>query len=262
MFVRAMPALALKLLLAPSLVAGVSLAGRRWGTNVAGLLAGLPIVAGPVLFFIAFEQGPAFGARAAVSTTLGIMSLMSYCLTYAWSARRTPWWLSMLLGWITFLVCTVAFEKLRVGPVAAALVVAGVLSVTLLAMPPGAPSPPAARPAWWDVPTRMALTASLVLALTAAAQILGPRWSGLLTPFPIATTVLATFAHRQGGPAAAARFLRGLLSGLYSFITFNLVVALTIEHSGVGRAFALASLASLGLHALLFAVTSRRRQAA
>jgi len=254
-----MQTLALKLVLAPSLVAGVSLAGRRWGASVAGLLAGLPIVAAPVLFFLTIEQGAAFGARAAVSTTLGIVSLMSYCLTYAWSARRAPWWLSMVLGWIAFLICTVTLEGLSVGPIFAAAGAACVLTATLSVMPPGAASSANVKPSWWDLPMRMMLTASLVLALTAAAQLLGPRWSGLLTPFPIATTVLATFAHRQGGPANAARFLRGLLSGIYSFITFNLVVALTIEPYGVAAAFSFGILCSLALHAVLFAIFNRRR---
>lgn len=37
--------LLLKLLLAPALVVGSSLAGRRWGPRVSGMFAALPIVA-------------------------------------------------------------------------------------------------------------------------------------------------------------------------------------------------------------------------
>lgn len=49
--------LATKILLAPLCVVAVSLAGRRWGTAVAGVLGGLPVVAGPILlrnFLIGF----------------------------------------------------------------------------------------------------------------------------------------------------------------------------------------------------------------
>ena len=52
--------LLLKLLLVPGLVAAVTLAVRRWGPAVGGWLAGLPVVAGPVLVFYAIEQGDAF----------------------------------------------------------------------------------------------------------------------------------------------------------------------------------------------------------
>ena len=40
---------ATKVLLAPLCVVAVSLAGRRWGTAAAGVLGGLPVVAGPIL---------------------------------------------------------------------------------------------------------------------------------------------------------------------------------------------------------------------
>src|SRR5688572_1778556 len=56
-FGRAMTLLILKLVLVPALVAGLTLAARRWGPFVGGLLLGLPVVAGPTLYFYAVEQG-------------------------------------------------------------------------------------------------------------------------------------------------------------------------------------------------------------
>src|SRR5260221_10047723 len=56
--------LILKLTLVPSLVLGATLAVRRWGPRIGGLLTGLPIVSGPALFFFAVEQGNAFAAVA------------------------------------------------------------------------------------------------------------------------------------------------------------------------------------------------------
>ena len=47
-----MTVLALKLLLAPLLVVASSLAGRRWGPRLAGILVVLPIVAGPILLIL------------------------------------------------------------------------------------------------------------------------------------------------------------------------------------------------------------------
>jgi chromate transport protein ChrA len=50
--------LILKLLLIPGFLLLISLAGKRWGPSVAGWLSGLPVVVGPILFFLAIEQGP------------------------------------------------------------------------------------------------------------------------------------------------------------------------------------------------------------
>jgi hypothetical protein len=63
--------LLLKLLLVPGLVAGVTLAARRWGLRIGGLLTALPMVAGPTLCFYAIEQGNRFAATAARATCSG-----------------------------------------------------------------------------------------------------------------------------------------------------------------------------------------------
>ncbi len=54
----------LKLLLVPTFIGIVSLAGRRWGPTVSGWLVGLPLTSGPVAFFLALEQGNVFAAQA------------------------------------------------------------------------------------------------------------------------------------------------------------------------------------------------------
>ncbi|HET7343490.1 MAG TPA: hypothetical protein VFL90_18640, partial [Methylomirabilota bacterium] len=56
--------LLLKLAATPLLIAGASLAGRRWGPAVGGWLVGLPLTSGPVAVFLALEHGAAFAAAA------------------------------------------------------------------------------------------------------------------------------------------------------------------------------------------------------
>jgi len=73
--------LLLKLLLVPGLVAAVTLAVRRWGPAVGGWLAGLPVVAGPVLVFYAIEQGDAFAAQAAHATLAGLIATSAFAAT-------------------------------------------------------------------------------------------------------------------------------------------------------------------------------------
>src|SRR5512144_2949542 len=115
--------LILKLTLVPALVLSVSLAARRWGPNFAGLLTGVPIVTAPALFFFAVEQSDAFAAEAARSVLISLFGVMAAGVTYAWVARRTPWWLALPASWTTFLAAIVAVQRLH-WPATGALAVA------------------------------------------------------------------------------------------------------------------------------------------
>src|SRR5579875_1301080 len=85
--------LLLKLVLTPLFTGAISLAGRRWGASISGLLAGLPLTSAPISIFLVLEQGPLFAEKAAQGTLLGVVSLVSYCLTYSWLSLRLtmPW---------------------------------------------------------------------------------------------------------------------------------------------------------------------------
>ena len=61
-----MATFAVKVLLAPSFVVGASL-HRRYGPRIGGWVAGLPVVAGPILLVYALTQGAAFAADAAAA---------------------------------------------------------------------------------------------------------------------------------------------------------------------------------------------------
>jgi hypothetical protein len=92
----------------------------------------------------------------------------------------------------------------------------------------------------WDIPARMIVATALVVGLTAAAPLLGPRLSGLLATFPVFATVLTLFAHRLQGGAAARQVLWGLLLGLFAFSGFFFALAVTIGWAGIAGGFSLA----------------------
>lgn len=233
-------ALLLKLTLSPSLVAGASLAARRWGPQVGGWIAGFPIVAGPVLFFYAWEQGADFAGHAAVSTLVGLVSLALFAVVYGRTAFRFPWWASLLTGWGVFGLSTYALQSVKLPWFAALPLGAGALGLSLVALPKTDAPVRSVPPPAWDLPLRIVVTAAIVLTLTALADFLGPRLSGLLTPFPVATSVLVAFFHREQGGAGAVRILRGLLVALFGFAGFCTVLSLTVVPWGLAGAFAAA----------------------
>jgi hypothetical protein len=241
--------LLLKLTLAPTLVAGVTLAGRRWGARIAGVLAGLPVVAGPILLFVALDEGAGFAAHAAVSALVGLLAPIAFCLVHAWSARRLSWPVTIALAGAVAVTTTALVGQLAIGTAAAIALALAALSLAIRAMPTTTATQPVARPPWWDLPLRMLVTATLVVTITVSARLLGPRWTGTLTPFPIATSVLAVFAHAQTG--SSARLLHGLMSGLYGLVGFATLIAMTVARWGIAPSFALGFVVAVAINALL-----------
>ncbi|HYB22876.1 MAG TPA: hypothetical protein VED41_03700 [Solirubrobacteraceae bacterium] len=249
-----MALLAVKLFLAPSFVVGASLSARRFGVRVGGLIAGLPVVAGPILLAYALAHGRSFAAGAAAGTLLGLVSLIAFVVVYARLAHRAFWGVSMLAGWAAFAAATAVFSALSL-PLGAALGLAvAALALGLAALPrPEGHAREHTPPPSWDLPLRASCAAALVLSLTAIAGWLGPQLSGLLAPFPIIATVLATFTHVQRGTDELRRLLRGLLSGFGAFALFCFALALALRHLDTGAAFALASALALSTQALVLA---------
>lgn len=244
--------LLLKLVLVPPLIAGVSLAGRRWGPSVGGWLAGLPWTSGPVALFLAIEQGEAFAANAAQGTLLGLMSVSAFCVVYSVTARRRSWGASVLAGWCAFIVATVVLRRFSLSLIPAFAVVIGVLAGVLTFLPraTSAGSPPV--PPRWEIPLRMGAATGMVLAITGAAAALGPQLSGLLTPFPVYATVLAIFTQHSHSAAAAAALLRGVVLGSFAFGAFFFVLAGTLTVWGLPTAFGLSLAAALLVHGLSY----------
>ena len=237
----------LKLVLVPVFLLLVTLAGKRWGPSAAGWLAGLPIVTGPILYFIAVERGPGFAASASTLALSAVFASVSFSVAYAHACRRQGWSVAMVAGLVAWFA---AASLLSFSPPSVVLSLVVALT-TLLAAPrvfPPTPERPAGRVIGHaELVVRMLAGAVLTLTVTMAAGELGPRWSGLLAVFPILGIVLAVFSHRAQGAGFAIALLKSMAKGLYSFLAFCLVLALALPAMAMPAAFTVAVLASLAV---------------
>lgn len=255
-----MSAIVAKVVLAPAFVVAASLAARRFGPRVGGLIGGLPVVAGPILLVFALSHGRAFAAEAAAGTLLGIVSLSSFLVIYARLAGHARWSVSLLAGWGGFFAITAALSTISIGAGAALAVVLVALWATQRALPrtrehaPSAFVPPA-----WDLPLRALSALALVLALTALAGRLGPQLSGLLAPFPVIASVLAVFTHTQHGELHLLQIVRGFAIGLVAYALFCFTLAVSLEHLDIAAGFLLATACALATQAIVLALVWRHR---
>jgi hypothetical protein len=249
--------LAVKTLLAPALIGLASWFGRRWGPRAGGWFAALPLTSGPVVLVLALERGTDFATSSCAGVLLALVSLSAFALAYAWAARRLGWVWSCLLGYTAYLAFTLILQRVDISLIASFVIACAALAITTFAMPRSTSIDRRVRTPSWDIPLRMVLAASMLWALSRGAELVGPRVSGLLTPFPIAATILAAFTHHFDGAAATGEFLRSLLKGLYSFAAFFLVVGTLLHRTSTLLAFGLACVVTLALHAAIWSLASR-----
>jgi uncharacterized membrane protein (GlpM family) len=232
--------LTLKLVVTPALIGAATLVGRRWGQSVGGWLVGLPLTTGPVAFFIALDQGERFAAATALGSLAGAAAEAAFCVAYGRLAASGGWPLSLLAATAAFAGVGLLLQGLALDAWSLLLLGAGALALALRLMPAAAAARPPARAPRGDLPARMVLATAVVLVLTALAPRLGARLSGLLATFPLFAAILAAFAHRLEGGAAAISVLRGLLFGLFSFAAFCFVLGVSFVRLGTAGAFAAA----------------------
>ncbi|WP_460153421.1 hypothetical protein [Pseudomonas sp. S2_B07] len=247
--------LMLKLLVIPGFLLLISLAGKRWGPSVAGWLSGLPVVVGPILFFLAIEQGEVFAAQSATAALSAMFAMIAFCVTYAQVAQRANWSLALLVSLSVWALAAVILSLIPPSLVFSVIAAATALLAAPYLFPKVKPLVSGPAPKSDKLLLRMMAGALLTLAVTLLASTVGERWSGLLAVFPVLGSVMAVFSQQTRGPAFTAALLRATATGMYSFAAFCLVLALALPHMGLS-AFALGvavSVAMLGVTRQLLA---------
>jgi hypothetical protein len=249
--------LLLKVAIAPVFIGLVSLIALRFGHRAAGWVVALPITTGTVLFVLTLTEGPAFASSAALGSLLGVVSICAFALGYALTAPRYPWSVCLGVASTGFAVSTIILTRV---PELVLVDLAGsvlALCAVLVVLPrPPMSAKPTPLPNW-EIPLRMLTAAVIVVAITTAAENLGPQLSGLLSPIPVFTITLVIFTHSREGPTPVFDFLRGLLYGLFSFAAFCAVVAVLLVPYGAGIAFVAGLGALFGVYGGVRAVLGR-----
>lgn len=241
--------LLLKLTLVPAFLYLLALVARYWGPQRAGWMAGLPVVAGPILWLLMREHGPAFAASAALQAIAAIAASELFNLIYARLATRLAWPLTLMSALCGWLAGACLLQSLILTLPAALLMAVLAVLINSVCLP---------RPALSGVVAavnetlglRMLAAAVLTLLVSLAASHLGARWSGMLAVFPLLAVVMAVATQRAQGVAATQALLRGMLLGRLGFAGFCLALWLLLPLMDGNLAFLLAAATAIGLQLL------------
>lgn len=238
--------LIVKMAVTAAFVVAATVTAERAGPLVGGLIATLPLGAGPAYVFLAMDHDPHFIAQGALASLTINISNAILAVVYATLAQKRSLAASLAGAMLVWLVTAVALQTLALNFIATAVANAVVLIACMalartfrhVRMPPF-------KARWQDFLLRAGMVAVIVGILVTFSFQLGPSRSGLLAVFPVVLTSIAIVMHPRVGGKAAAAVLANAPVGLIGFAFACAVLHFTAEPLGNPAGLALALLTSV-----------------
>jgi hypothetical protein len=253
---------ALSLIVKMAVTAGfvlvATLMAERAGPFVAGLVATLPIGAGPVYVFLALDHDAQFISLSAVASLAINAANVAFALIYALLAQERPVWISLPAAFAVWLVMALMINAVSWTIGLAVIVNVVVFAICLTLARPLRHRPiPRTKTRWTDTVLRAALVALLVGMVVTLSFRIGAQASGILAVFPmVLISIMLILQPRAGGPATAALMANAVL-GLIGFAFACISLHYTATVIGVWPGLAVALAISFGWGLLMFQARKR-----
>ena len=247
--------LLLKLSLAPLAVVIGTVAQRRFGHAVGGLIVGLPLASLPLLWMVARQYGSSFASAMTGALLVGSIAEVVVLWLYARLTSRLSPWLALGGALSAFALSAGAVDLLKLSAAVAGTLTALGFVVALRLWPASATTTSEVQGRSRLV-QRVVLAALFTVVLVALAGHLGPVLAGLIDALPAMSLMMAFTTHQDHGAAASSRFLRGVTRGSFSYVAAMLVLAELLRTGDLLIAFAAALAAALVVQGVLQAFDS------
>lgn len=218
-----------KLALVVASVLGASLVARRWGHAAGGWLAGLPVIAGPIIGLLLIDLPPERVRNICIATLQCQPALMAYLVLFAHLARHFAWPVCLAASLVAYAVAGAALLALDLPETLVALLAVVMPALGQRAMPLRSPGAGArgALPGV-ELGARMAVALAIAAAVLWGANHLPAGLAGLLLAAPIAGVVLPCFTLSRHGSGATVGLLAGFARGQHGFVVFFVVLVLVL----------------------------------
>jgi len=239
--------LIVKMAITAAFVVGATVAAERAGPLVGGLVATLPLGAGPAYVFLALDHDTTFIAQSAVASLAINAVNIVFAATYTMLAQRRSLLVSLGTTYAVWLTLALIANSLHWSLVAALVLNGIVLTAGLWLVRPlrHVPMMRVDRH-WYDYALRAGLVALLVGVLVTFSFRIGPYASGLLAVFPVVLTSIILILHNRAGGKPTAAVMANAVLGLIGFGVACITLHFTAEPLGKWASLAIALAVSIG----------------
>jgi hypothetical protein len=231
-----------KVMVAVSMVVGLSLMAEHVSPRFAGLVSGYPLGAAITLFFLGLEISPRFAAESAQHTVVGIIATeaFSFCYYQGSLLRSGGGKVARILvstgaGLGAYFLVIGICQRIQTGVVVAALVSGCSIGAFnfLLRHVADATIDAKVPMSWGMLAGRALFAAAVIVLITASARLVGPVWAGLFSAFPMAMLPLCVIVHFTYRVEHVHAMIKNVPKGLGSVLLYSLTVCLTYPALGI-----------------------------
>ena len=250
--------LAFKMAITAGFVLAATITAERAGPLVGGLVATLPLGAGPVYVFLALDHGPQFIAASAINSLAINTVNVVFALTYALLAQKRSLTVSLVTAMVMWLALAWTVHEIDWSFTAAIILNVVVIGISIaLARPLRHVPIPRVHARWTDLVMRAVMVAILVGLTVSLSFRIGPSGSGIMAVFPVILLSIMLILHRRVGGKPTAAVMANAVIGLVGFAFACMVLHVTAEPLGSAIGLLLAVSTSIGWGLLVFGLRKR-----
>ena len=222
----------------------LSLIAERAGPRIAGIVSGYPLGAAISLYFIGLEIGPGFAAQSALFTAAGLAATVAFVggyllgIRFAEGHHRLPSLAFSILPGIAaygLVAWLLSFMPINWASAPLIAITSMALAAWVFRRIPDAKIQQRIHLGFSVALLRAAFAALVILAITTVAGVVGPRWAGLFSAFPITMLPLLAIIQFTYQPAHVRTIIKNVPRGLGSLLIYAMVVF--ASYKGLGLAW-------------------------
>lgn len=212
-----------------SFVLLLSLLAEYVSPKVSGIISGIPTGTALILFFYGLEQGSQFASESSLFNLVGMLSMQVFIYLYFRASNENSKMniiLSSIIAIIGYLVVIFLLKQFQFNLLYALII--PIISIPLfscLFKKIGDSTIKNKVKLGPKVLFMRAIVASLIILLvTSIAQVVGPKWAGLLSAFPTTLFPLMLIIHNTYGKEHVHAIIKNVPTGQWSMVIYIISV--------------------------------------
>ncbi len=236
----------LKIVISVVTVVALAEIAKRLDPVLSGILLGLPLGAGLVVYFISYEQGVEFLVKGIPWAIAGLASSVLFCTVYLLAAMRISTSrlaaiaISSALAVAAFFVSGAVIRSINLTVLRGTVLFLTVATINIYVLRwlvenrPLKKSEPLGLK---GLVLRGFIAGLIIVGVTMAAPLAGSRWAGILSSFPSTLYALLVIVHYETGNDLYPAIIRGFAHSVPALAVFYIGCAEMIPLLGLNAGF-------------------------